>query len=143
MWAGTMKGSHVNTEQTSSCCSGAAGLSSSGSGPSRYLPTWLRGMRGIVLGVGAVAVGGAVFGWWPWLVAIGVAPILLSLLPCAVMCAFGLCMMRMGNGSKSAGSHGTMTDAAASTVAPLLLGTTSEPVLSPQMAPEREHAMLL
>ena len=99
-------------------------------------------MRGIVLGVGVVAVGGAAFGGWPWLVAVGVAPILLSILPCAVMCAFGLCMMRMGNGSKSAGSQANTMEAAASTVAPLLLDTTSEPVLSPQMAPEREHAML-
>ena len=136
-----MKGSHVNTEQTSSCCSGAAGPSSSGSGLSRYLPTWLRGMRGIMLVAGAVVVGGAAFGWWPWLVAIGVAPILLAILPCAVMCALGLCMMRMGNGSKSAGSQGTTTDTAASTVAPLLLGTTSGPLASPQMATEREHAM--
>jgi len=48
----------------------------------------------------------------------------------------------MGNGSKPAGSQGTTTDAAASTLAPLLLGTTTEPVASPQMAPEREHAML-
>ncbi|MDA8251318.1 MAG: hypothetical protein M0Z28_19420 [Rhodospirillales bacterium] len=99
-------------------------------------------MRGIVLGVGVVAVGGAAFGGWPWLVAVGVAPILLSILPCAVMCAFGLCMMRMGNGSKSAGSQANTMEAAASTVAPLLLGATSEPFLSPQMAPERERAVL-
>jgi len=30
---------------------------------------------------------------WDWLVAIGLAPILLSTLPCLVMCAFGVCMM--------------------------------------------------
>ena len=36
---------------------------------------------------------------WSWLVAIGVAPVILSLLPCTVMCALGLCMMRMGNGA--------------------------------------------
>ena len=34
---------------------------------------------------------------WNWLAAIGVAPVILSLLPCAVMCAFGLCMMKMGS----------------------------------------------
>ena len=28
---------------------------------------------------------------WNWLVAAGVAPILVSLLPCAIMCAFGFC----------------------------------------------------
>ncbi len=30
---------------------------------------------------------------WNWLVAIGLAPILLSTLPCLVMCAFGVCTM--------------------------------------------------
>src|SRR3546814_2254480 len=30
---------------------------------------------------------------WSWLAAIGIAPIILSLLPCAGMCALGLCMM--------------------------------------------------
>lgn len=30
---------------------------------------------------------------WNWLVAIGLVPILLSALPCLVMCAFGVCMM--------------------------------------------------
>lgn len=30
---------------------------------------------------------------WNWLVAVGLAPILLSTLPCLVMCVFGVCMM--------------------------------------------------
>ena len=30
---------------------------------------------------------------WSWLVAIGVAPLLLTALPCMVMCAVGVCMM--------------------------------------------------
>ena len=38
---------------------------------------------------------------WNWLVAVGAAPLILSLAPCAAMCALGLCMMR---GSKSCGS---------------------------------------
>jgi hypothetical protein len=29
---------------------------------------------------------------WNWLVAAGIAPVLLSLLPCAAMCALGFCM---------------------------------------------------
>ena len=29
---------------------------------------------------------------WGWLTAIGAAPLILSLAPCAVMCALGLCM---------------------------------------------------
>ena len=31
---------------------------------------------------------------WNWLIAVGVAPLLLTLLPCAVMCALGLCLMK-------------------------------------------------
>ena len=38
---------------------------------------------------------------WPWLAAIGVAPILISLLPCAAMCAVGLCMMAKGGQSSA------------------------------------------
>jgi hypothetical protein len=30
---------------------------------------------------------------WSWLVAAGLAPILISTLPCLVMCAFGVCVM--------------------------------------------------
>ena len=38
------------------------------------------------------------FAWqWSWLVAIGVAPLLVSAAPCVAMCALGLCMHRMGN----------------------------------------------
>jgi hypothetical protein len=51
------------------------------------------------LGLGVIA---AALAWqWSWLVAIGVAPLLLSLAPCAAMCGLGLCMRRMGGGSCS------------------------------------------
>jgi len=36
---------------------------------------------------------------WSALVAAGIAPLLISALPCAVMCALGLCMNRMGKSS--------------------------------------------
>jgi hypothetical protein len=38
---------------------------------------------------------------WSWLVAVGIAPLLLTVLPCAAMCALGLCMNRMAGGSCS------------------------------------------
>jgi hypothetical protein len=41
-------------------------------------------------------VGGAALSW-SWLVAAGIAPLLLTLAPCAAMCALGLCM----NGSNA------------------------------------------
>lgn len=36
---------------------------------------------------------------WSWLVAAGIAPLLLSVLPCVAMCALGLCMSRMKGSS--------------------------------------------
>ncbi len=52
---------------------------------------------GIVLALAAVGLG--LFFGWGWLVAVGVAPLLISTAPCVLMCALGLCMMRKGGGS--------------------------------------------
>ncbi|MBI1201917.1 MAG: hypothetical protein GC182_05325 [Rhodopseudomonas sp.] len=46
----------------------------------------------LALGGLAIAVG-LYFGGWGWLVAAGLAPIVLSTLPCLVMCVFGVCTM--------------------------------------------------
>ena len=52
----------------------------------------------------AVAIAGAGLALnWTWLVAAGIAPILVALAPCAAMCALGLCMSRMGDKSCSSG----------------------------------------
>ncbi|WFP60653.1 hypothetical protein [Mesorhizobium sp. WSM4904] len=56
------------------------------------------GRRGLVAGGVAIAVAGLAFNW-SWLVAAGVAPVLLSILPCAAMCALGLCMNRIAGRS--------------------------------------------
>ena len=42
----------------------------------------------------AVLVLGGIAANWGWLVAIGVAPILIAFLPCAVMCVLGVCMQK-------------------------------------------------
>jgi hypothetical protein len=47
---------------------------------------------------------------WSWLVAIGVAPLLVALAPCAAMCALGLCMSRMGGKSCSTQSPAVRAD---------------------------------
>ncbi|WFP73874.1 hypothetical protein [Mesorhizobium sp. WSM4906] len=60
------------------------------------------GRRGLVAGGVAIAVAGLAFNW-SWLVAAGVAPVLLSLLPCVAVCALGLCMNRMTGGSCQTG----------------------------------------
>jgi len=62
--------------------------------------------------VGVVLIGGLVFNWG-WLVAIGVAPILVTLLPCAVMCGLGLCAHKMmGASGTSSASHSGKTESA-------------------------------
>lgn len=66
------------------------------------------GSRRVLLGVLALALIGAGLAWqWSWLVAIGVAPLLVSAVPCVAMCALGLCMHRMCNHSGSTASNGT------------------------------------
>ena len=55
------------------------------------------GRTGIILGLAVIGGGALAFGGgWGWLVAIGIAPIILSILPCVVMCGLGFCMMGMG-----------------------------------------------
>ena len=56
--------------------------------------SYLGGPRGL-LAAGAVIVAAGLAFNWSWLAAAGIAPVLLSLLPCAAMCALGLCMNRM------------------------------------------------
>lgn len=40
----------------------------------------------------ATALGAGAYFNWGWLVAAGIAPIILAVAPCAVMCGLGLCM---------------------------------------------------
>ena len=64
---------------------------------------YLGGRRGIiVLAVGAAGTG--LFLGWGWLAAVGIAPLLLALAPCAAMCALGLCMNKGGGKSSSTDS---------------------------------------
>ncbi|SFE51961.1 hypothetical protein SAMN04488523_10812 [Sulfitobacter brevis] len=42
--------------------------------------------------VGFATIGGGSALNWDWLTAVGLAPLILSLAPCAAMCALGLCM---------------------------------------------------
>jgi len=61
---------------------------------------YLGGRRGLFILAGlAIAMGLALN--WSWLAAAGIAPILISLLPCLAMCALGLCMNRAGSQSCS------------------------------------------
>jgi hypothetical protein len=50
----------------------------------------LGGRRGLIVLTVATLGAGAYFNW-DWLVAAGIAPLLLALAPCIAMCALGLC----------------------------------------------------
>lgn len=73
----------------------------------------------LILGTLAIAIG-LYFGGWSWLVAAGLAPLVLSLLPCTVMCVFGVCMMCRSNKAPStdAGSGPTSSTALSVTTVP-------------------------
>lgn len=61
------------------------------------------GRHRLLLGGAALALLVASFAWqWSWLVALGVAPLLISAAPCLAMCALGLCMHRMGSRASDA-----------------------------------------
>ncbi|HEX9789687.1 MAG TPA: hypothetical protein VGA60_03405 [Kiloniellales bacterium] len=64
---------------------------------------YLGGRSGLILLAVAVLGVGAMLNW-SWLVAIGVAPLLLVLAPCAAMCALGLCMNKAGGKSRASGT---------------------------------------
>ena len=59
------------------------------------LRTSLLSRRGMIVAATA-AVGGGIALNWGWLTAVGVAPLLLSALPCVAMCGLGLCMRGTG-----------------------------------------------
>jgi hypothetical protein len=47
----------------------------------------------VLLALAAIAIVAGLALNWSWLVAAGLAPILISTLPCLIMCAFGVCMI--------------------------------------------------
>jgi len=63
-------------------------------GTQSFVRSTLVGRRGLIAAGVVIAVAGLAFNW-SFLVAAGIAPALVSLLPCAAMCALGLCMNRM------------------------------------------------
>ena len=57
------------------------------------------GNRRALLIVALLAIAGGAALNWSWLVAAGIAPVLLTALPCLVICGLGLCMHKMSGGS--------------------------------------------
>jgi YHS domain-containing protein len=77
---------------------------------------YLGGRRALFVLAAALIVGGIALNWG-WLVAAGFAPILIAFLPCAVMCAVGLCM------HKTAGGDNPGSRSVAGSAHPLTAGT--------------------
>jgi hypothetical protein len=71
----------ANTAAAQECCAPAA---ESG---------WLN-PRNLLIGVAVAGGAGALVFGWDWLVAAGVASIIIAVAPCLVMCVLGLCMNR-------------------------------------------------
>jgi hypothetical protein len=92
----------------------------------RALAWWLGGRRGVVAAAVLVAGVGLALNW-SWLVAAGIAPLLLAVAPCAAMCALGVCLNRAGQRS----------DAPPQPLAEISERVTGEPV-----APELSRAAL-
>ena len=61
---------------------------------------YLGGRRGIIV-LALAAAGIGLYLGWGWLAAVGLAPLLLAVAPCAAMCALGLCMNKGGGKSCS------------------------------------------
>ena len=59
----------------------------------RHLISSWHTARGGLIFAGLAAVAGGMAIGWNWLTAIGVVPLILSLAPCAAMCALGLCVV--------------------------------------------------
>ena len=76
----------------------------------------------LVLGAGVLLAGIGLN--WSWLVAAGIAPILLSTLPCLVMCALGVCMLCRSSEKQTAARDAA--DAATSS-APLAIAKMDNP----------------
>lgn len=71
---------------------------------------YLGGRRGLLVLAGLAITAGLALNW-SWLAAAGIAPILISVLPCLAMCALGLCMNR--SGGKSCSTAASNSDPAA------------------------------
>lgn len=65
---------------------------------------YLGGRRGLLV-LAFAAVGAGLYFSWGWLAAVGVAPLLIALAPCAAMCALGLCMKGGGKSCSSDSKH--------------------------------------
>lgn len=94
---------------------------------------WLGSRRLVLVGIALGVIGAGLTWQWSWLVAIGIAPLLVSVAPCVAMCALGLCMGFRGS---SAASNNAASKVA--TAVPQLLDHTVDDAPPLSAAQERE-----
>lgn len=88
----------------------------------RAVRPYLGGWRGLVLLAAVALTAGAALNW-SWLVAAGIAPLLLTALPCVAMCALGLCANKMkGKSCASDAAPEGPTNASVSETSPTMRG---------------------
>ena len=63
-----------------------------------------------LLAIAAGAIGLTAYSSWGWLVALGLAPLLLSVAPCVAMCALGMCTMGMKSKANAPTENALLTD---------------------------------
>lgn len=112
------------------------------SDPVERVRNYWGGRRGLLV-LGGVALTLGIGLNWGWLAAVGVTPILLAVLPCAAMCALGLCMHGMkkkpSGAPEAAGDAALLATPAASTARLQLASSETLPNQLPvvrQPAPE-------
>lgn len=89
--------------------------------------------RFAMIAIAAALLAAGLWSSWGWLTALGLAPLVLALLPCAVMCALGLCM-RHGDGASHAHQNGATTSALQSVSAPAADVAAAAPERAPAMS---------
>lgn len=95
---------------------------------------WLGSRRLVLAGI-ALGVIGAGLAWqWSWLIAIGIAPLLVSVAPCVAMCALGLCMGFRGSSAASGNAARKVA-----TAAPQLLDHTQSMTHRPYLPCGKEN----
>jgi hypothetical protein len=88
---------------------------------------YLTGRRGLIA-LAAIALTAGLALNWGWLVAAGIAPVLIPVLPCVAMCALGLCMNKMtGRKCSTEVSSSIESDSTNSAAPPTLLGRIDSP----------------
>lgn len=96
---------------------------------------YLGGRRGMLILAGMALLPGLALNW-SWLVAEGIAAILISVLPCVAMRALGLCMNRAMGKSCSTDAITSKPTATATKAAPTVR------VATPEVSPDRPNGQL-